>query len=48
MTVGEDALVGAGAVVTRDVPPRAVVAGNPAKQIKTIDELTYDSGDAAY
>ncbi len=48
VTVGEDALVGAGAVVTRDVPARAVVAGNPAKQIKTIDELAYDSGDAAY
>jgi acetyltransferase-like isoleucine patch superfamily enzyme len=31
VTVGEDALVGAGSVVTKDVPDKAVVAGNPAK-----------------
>lgn len=31
--VGEWALVGAGAVVTKDVPPHAIVVGNPAKQI---------------
>lgn len=31
--VGDDALVAAGAVVTRSVPPRAVVAGNPARVI---------------
>lgn len=33
VTIGEDALVGAGSVVTRDVPPGAVVAGNPAHVI---------------
>jgi acetyltransferase-like isoleucine patch superfamily enzyme len=39
--VGEEAFVGAGAVVLRDVPPRAVVVGNPARQIRTVpdDEL---------
>ena len=34
ITVGEDALVGAGSVVTSDVPPNAVVAGNPARILK--------------
>ena len=36
ITIGENALVGAGAVVTKDVPPNSVVAGNPARIIKTI------------
>jgi acetyltransferase-like isoleucine patch superfamily enzyme len=36
VTIGENAIVGAGAVVTKDVPPNAVVAGVPAKIIKKI------------
>ena len=39
VTIGEDALVGAGAVVVRDVPAGAVVAGNPARIIKRVDEI---------
>ncbi|HEV2902068.1 MAG TPA: acyltransferase, partial [Gaiellaceae bacterium] len=36
--VGEEAFVGAGAVVTKDVLPRAVVVGNPARQIREVPE----------
>jgi acetyltransferase-like isoleucine patch superfamily enzyme len=36
ITVGENALIGAGSVVTKDVPPGAVVAGNPARVIKKL------------
>jgi acetyltransferase-like isoleucine patch superfamily enzyme len=36
VTVGENALVGAGSVVTKDVPPNAIVAGNPAKVLRFI------------
>ncbi|MDH5266241.1 MAG: N-acetyltransferase [Candidatus Bathyarchaeota archaeon] len=38
VTIGEDALVGAGSVVTEDVPSRAVVAGNPARIIGHTDK----------
>jgi acetyltransferase-like isoleucine patch superfamily enzyme len=37
ITVGENAIVGAGSVVTRDVPPNAVVAGNPARLMRRLD-----------
>jgi UDP-2-acetamido-3-amino-2,3-dideoxy-glucuronate N-acetyltransferase len=37
VTIGEYAMVGAGAVVTKDVPNRTIVAGNPAKVLRPID-----------
>jgi len=36
VNIGKDAIVGAGSVVTKDVPPKAIVVGNPAKIIKYI------------
>ncbi len=36
--IGEEAFVGAGAVVTKDVPPRAVVVGNPARVIRDVPD----------
>ncbi|NWG28619.1 MAG: N-acetyltransferase [Ignavibacteriaceae bacterium] len=36
VTIGENAIVGAGAVVTKDVPPNSIVAGVPAKVIKKV------------
>ena len=43
--IGEEAFVGAGAVVTKDVPARAVVVGNPAREIREVpdDELLPNS-----
>ncbi len=37
VTIGEEAIVGAGSVVTHDVPPRTIVAGNPARVIRHLD-----------
>lgn len=37
IVIGENALIGAGSVVTRDVPASAVVAGNPAKVLRYVD-----------
>ena len=36
--IGENAIVGAGSVVTKDVPPNAIVAGNPARVLRYIQE----------
>jgi UDP-2-acetamido-3-amino-2,3-dideoxy-glucuronate N-acetyltransferase len=38
ITIGENAIVGAGSVVTKDVPPSTIVAGNPARILKRIEE----------
>jgi acetyltransferase-like isoleucine patch superfamily enzyme len=36
--IGEEAFIGAGAVVLRDVPPRAVMVGSPARQIREVPD----------
>ncbi len=38
ITVGENAIVGAGSVVTKDVPANAIVAGNPARVLRYLTE----------
>ena len=39
--IGKNSIVGAGSVVTKDVPPNSIFAGNPAKLVKTIDENDF-------
>ncbi len=50
-TIGEYALIGAGAVVTKDVPPYALIVGNPGKQKGWVSEfghkLIFDENDIA-
>ena len=42
VTIGDGAMVAAGSVVTKDVPSRAVVGGNPARVIGSVDDEKYD------
>lgn len=42
VTVGEHSIVGAGSVVTKDVPPFSIVAGNPARVLRTINKEVAD------
>ena len=38
ITVGENAIIGAGSVITKDVPPNTIVAGNPARVMRGIKD----------
>jgi acetyltransferase-like isoleucine patch superfamily enzyme len=43
VTIGAHSIVGAGSVVTRDVPARTIVAGNPARVLRTVDGIPGSS-----
>lgn len=43
VTIGENAIVGAGSVVTKDVPPNTIVAGTPARVIRVVDQTQTES-----
>ena len=42
VTIGENAIVGAGSVVTKDVPPSSIVGGNPARIFRKINGEEYE------
>ena len=46
VVIGEGALVGAGSVVTKDVPPGSVVFGNPARAAGTVEEIMAEKSKA--
>lgn len=46
VTIGEYSVIGSGAVVTRDIPPRSLVVGNPGRVTKRVDDLTCKTGVA--
>src|SRR5256712_12313642 len=39
ISIGENAIVGAGSVVTKDVPPNSIVAGNPARVLRYVEQI---------
>ncbi|MDA8674922.1 acyltransferase [Gammaproteobacteria bacterium] len=43
VTIGENSIIGAGAVVTKDVPSNSVFAGNPAKLVKALDDVEFNT-----
>ena len=47
VTVGEGAIVAAGSVVTKDVAPYTIVAGNPAKMVKSLERPDKAIADIA-
>ena len=47
VTIGENSIIGAGAVVTRDIPANCIAVGNPARVIKDLDPATPRAIEAA-
>ena len=48
ITIGKNAIVGAGALVTKNVKDERLVIGNPAKDIKSVKEIKDDEGNYVY
>ena len=48
VTIGENSIIGAGSVVTKDVPKNSVYAGNPAKLVKELDEGEFVSRESFF
>ena len=42
VTIGKGAIVGAGSIVTKDIPPYQVWAGNPARYIKAREHIIFN------
>ena len=43
VTIGKNSIIGAGAVVTKNVPPNSIFAGNPAKLVKTLEDKDFNT-----
>ena len=46
--IGKNSLIGAGSVITKDVPANSVYAGNPAKFIRSINSIKDENGESIY
>ena len=47
VTIGEGSVIGAGSVVTRDIPPHSLAVGNPCRVIRAVTEADRMSGKAS-
>ena len=43
VTIGKNSIIGAGAVVTKNVPPNSIFAGNPAKLVKSLEDKEFNT-----
>lgn len=48
ITIGKNAIIGAGAMVVKDVPNERLIIGNPGKDVKSIREITDENGNLIY
>ena len=48
ITIGKNAIVGAGTMVVKDVPDEKIVTGNPGKVVKNVQEILDENGDQVY